>query len=97
MFRNDALTLCFANHPEEVSPILVNVIGIQQGGIFGRQDQFLQTIFVSASSGLCAVKFCTGQAQGQRSNPWRLPFVTALCIPLGLLPLVKGNIVFAAQ
>ncbi|MEO6806470.1 MAG: hypothetical protein ABI286_04345 [Edaphobacter sp.] len=42
---------------------------------------------------LCAVKFCTGDTERQRFNFKHLMFAAALCVPLGLLPLVKGNMI----
>ncbi|HMH14576.1 MAG TPA: hypothetical protein VK578_15875 [Edaphobacter sp.] len=42
---------------------------------------------------LCAVKFYSGQQTQQRSNFLQRAFAAALCVPLGLLPLVKGNLI----
>ncbi|MGH9596254.1 MAG: hypothetical protein ACRD3K_05600, partial [Edaphobacter sp.] len=42
---------------------------------------------------VCAVKFCAGNTERQRFNLRHLLFAAALCVPLGLLPLVKGNMI----
>ncbi|MBB5345779.1 hypothetical protein [Tunturibacter empetritectus] len=42
---------------------------------------------------LSAAKFCGHQEKQPQSNFRRLASVAALCIPLGILPLVKGNMI----
>jgi hypothetical protein len=42
---------------------------------------------------LCAAKFCASHGEQQRSNFWRWVSAAALCVPLGMLPLVKGNMI----
>jgi len=61
----------------------------------GIEGQLRDALFFSypLMLSLCAVKLCTGTDSKGYPGRWETVFWAILCIPLGLLPLVKGNMI----